>query len=91
MRSASPAPSPDVKLTPVSTPVLRGPSGLEGEYKDDFPVRVINVVWFVANLLFQVFLTLRLDHVIPFTWWVKTPNHVSISSEIEMTSCSMYL
>lgn len=44
------------------------PSGLEGEYKDDFPVRVINVVWFVANLLFQIFLTLRLDHVIHFTW-----------------------
>lgn len=45
-----------------------GAAGLEGEYKDDWPARVLNFLWFCANLLFQIFLTLKLDGNISWTW-----------------------
>lgn len=43
-------------------------AGLEGEYKDDWPARVLNFLWFCANLLFQIFLTLKLDADVSWTW-----------------------
>lgn len=42
--------------------------GLEEEWRDDLPARVLNAVQLSCNVLFQVFLTLKLDKVVPWDW-----------------------
>jgi hypothetical protein len=43
-------------------------SGLEEEFQDDFGERVLALLQFSCNLLFQIFLTLKLDKAVPWTW-----------------------
>lgn len=52
----------------------RPPEGLEDEegWRDDFPRRLLDALQFSCNVLFQVFLTLKLDKTVPWDWCVVT-------------------
>ncbi len=51
------------------------PEGLEEEEEwrgnDDFPRRLLDALQFSCNVLFQVFLTLKLDETVPWDWSVS--------------------
>jgi hypothetical protein len=49
---------------------LAGMAGLEAEFRDDFPARVIFFLSTCTVILFQIFLTMRLDGDIDWSWWV---------------------
>ncbi len=44
------------------------PEGLEEGWRDDWPARLLNAVQFTCNVLFQIFLTLKLDKDVGWDW-----------------------